>query len=531
MQLNKKKCRDMVESVKYPIGQQDFKLLRESGSIYIDKTRYIQEIAESGSKYYFLARPRRFGKSLFLSTLQYFFEGRRDLFKGLYVDSYKWDWNSYPVLRLDLNTDKFIDKGILDDVLVRIFNQWEDKYALEHTEYSLSQRFAYIIEQVHLKTGREVVILVDEYDKPLVGNINRHINLEYYRERLASLYSNFKSSAEHIRLVFLTGVSRFSKLSVFSDLNNLNDITFDTIYSDICGITEKELYANFDEGIKGLGEKNGWSYEETCRELKKNYDGYRFTEEGSDIYNPWSVLNCLQKKKIDNYWIETGKATLIAETLKRIDVDLEKTFDSYCVEKDLKGLDLLNPSAKALLFQTGYLTIKDYLQKFKRYRLGIPNEEVKAGLYEDLLPFYVKTKRSTPNEVISDVVFNFNIGKPNEAMLAMQTYFAGIEYELRIENENNFQNAFFLFIDLIGLEIKAEHHTSDGSIDILIRTQDYIYIIELKYDHSAESALEQIEHKQYARPFQRDGRRLFKIGVSFSSITRCIEAWKIVSDK
>ncbi|MDE6637111.1 MAG: ATP-binding protein, partial [Muribaculaceae bacterium] len=513
--------------IKYPIGQQDFKLLRESGSIYIDKTRYIQEIAESGSKYYFLARPRRFGKSLFLSTLQYFFEGRRDLFKGLYIDTYNWDWMPHPVLRLDLNTDKFMDMGILDEVLLRNFNRWEEKYDIEHVDYSYTQRFAYIIEQVHQKTGREVVILVDEYDKPLVGNINRHENLEYYREKLASLYSNFKSSAEHIRLVFLTGVSRFSKLSVFSDLNNLNDITFDTVYSDICGITEKELNANFKEGIKLLGEKNKWSYEETCMMLKRNYDGYRFTEEGSDIYNPWSLLNCLQKKKIDNYWVETGKATLIAETLKMIDVDLEKTFDSYCMEKDLKGLDLLNPNAKALLFQTGYLTIKDYLQKFRRYRLGIPNEEVKAGLFEDLLPFYVKTKRSTPNEVISDVTFNFNIGRPDEAMYALQTYFAGIDYELKMENENNFHNAFFLLMDLMGLETKAEYHTSDGSIDILIKTQDFIYIIELKYDHSAESAIHQIEKKQYARPFNKDIRKLFKIGVSFSSKTRCIEDWII----
>ncbi len=520
----------MGEIIKYPIGEQDFRLLREEGCVYVDKTEFIEKIASAGSKYYFLARPRRFGKSLFLSTLQYFFEGRRDLFKDLHIDSMKWDWQPYPVLRLDLNTEKFLETGLLEVVLERIFRGWEEKYDIPVLFSNPSQRFAYILQKVHERTGRGVVVLVDEYDKPLVGNLNRSRHFEHYREKLAALYSSFKSSAEHLRLVFLTGVSRFSKLSVFSDLNNLNDITFDPSFSDVCGITERELYSNFRKGIELLGENNGLSYQEACNALKMNYDGYHFTENGSEIYNPWSVLNCLEKSLIENYWNETGRPTLIAESLKRINADLEKVFDSYCTRDELKGLDLLNPNPKALLYQTGYLTIKEYFPKLRRMKLGIPNEEVKHGLFNELLPFYVKTKRSTPANVVSDISLYFNIGLPDQALVCLKTYFAGIDYELKVENENNFQNAFFLLMDLIGLETKAEYHTSDGRIDILIMTDDYIYVIELKYDHPAREALRQINERNYVRPFERDGRRIFKIGISFSSSTRCIDDWIIEED-
>ncbi|MDE5808306.1 MAG: AAA family ATPase [Muribaculaceae bacterium] len=373
----------------YPIGQQDFKTLRERGAIYVDKTEFIHKIVESGSQYYFLARPRRFGKSLFLSTLKYFFEGRRELFKGLYIDSTGWEWEEYPVLHLDLNRDRYAEKGKLDDVLDRLFREWEERYGVEVKDSAYSQRFATIIDTAHEKTGKPVVILVDEYDKPLVGNLNRQEMFEYYRAQLASIYSNFKSSAAHIRLVFLTGVSRFSKLSVFSDLNNLNDITFSNTYADICGITEKELKAYFQEGIAKLAQGERVNYEGALRLLKRNYDGYRFAEEGSEIYNPWSLLNAMNESRIGNYWNETGMPTIIAESLKRVEADLEETFNYLCKAEDLKGLDLLNPEPTALLYQTGYLTIKNYTRKLNKYRLGIPNNEVKYGLYNILLPYYV----------------------------------------------------------------------------------------------------------------------------------------------
>ncbi len=511
----------------YAIGQQNFKILREGGAPYVDKTMYIEKIVKSNTRYYFLARPRRFGKSLFLSTLQYFFEGKRDLFKGLNIDSYDWDWQPYPVLRLDLNTNRYEEVGLLDVVLDNLFNEWESKYEVTFKAEDLSSRFRNIIQAAHEKTGMPVVVLVDEYDKPLVGNLNKTKHFDHYREKLASIYSNFKSSAEHLKLVFITGITRFSKLSVFSDLNNLSDITFSEDFADICGITEKEMLETLSPGIETLAYRKRISFDKACKELKINYDGYRFTPEGSDIYNPWSLLNCLKECQIDNFWSRTGHPTIVAESLKRINADLEKTFNSYSTLNELNGLDLLSPNPKALLFQSGYLTIKSYSERLKRVKLGIPNEEVKMGLFNDLVPFYVKSKSGGAKELISDMVVHFILGEPEDAMKCLQAYFAGVHFKMKMDNENNFHNAFFLLIDIIGLETEAESATSDGSIDITIKTEDFIYVIELKYDGSAEKALEQIEEKQYARKFQADGRQIIKIGVNFSSETRCIEDWKI----
>lgn len=518
----------MEVNVKYPLGQQDFKNLRDRGLVYIDKTEFVRKIAEEGSQYFFLARPRRFGKSLFLSTLQYFFEGRRELFNGLAVDSMEWDWQQYPVLRLDLNKNSFYEAGKLESTLDNTFKGYEDLYDVEYVSTELSQRFESIIKAAHKKTGRQVVILVDEYDKPLVANIQNKENIDHYRERLSSIYSNFKSSAEHIRLVFLTGVSRFSKLSVFSDLNNITDISFIDKYADICGITEQEMLDNLQPGITQLADKNSITTEEAVLELKSNYDGYRFSKNGSDIYNPWSLLNAMKDSEISNYWNDTGMPRLVAKTLKRVNADLEKMFDTYCSQDDLKGLDLLTPQPLALLYQTGYLTIKSYNSKLKRYRLGIPNREVKDGLYKVLLPYYVQSRSDDePKRLVGDMVMYFILGDADQAMKCMQAYFAGVHFKMRMDNENNFHNAFFLLTDLVGLETETESATSDGQIDITVKTDDYIYVIELKYDGSAEQALRQIEEKKYDRKYQMDDRQIIRIGVNFSSETRCIEDWKI----
>ncbi len=518
----------MAEASGYPIGVQDFNTIRNENYIYIDKTQYIEKLMKTKTRYCFLARPRRFGKSLFLSTLQCFFEGRRDLFKGLHIDSMEWNWEKYPVFRLDLNIDEYKEPGQLDAIYENTFSKWEAKYGITEIAGSFSTRFQNIIETAHEKSGRQVVILVDEYDKPLVNNINNKENIEHYRSRLSSVYSNFKSSGEHIRLVFLTGISRFSKLSVFSDLNNLSDITFIDEFSDICGVTDNEMIEYLHHGISNLALKNGTSNEIVIQLLKANYDGYRFSEMGSDIYNPWSLLSALRYSKIDNYWNDTGMPRIIAKTLKRVHADLQKMFDVYCTGDDLKGLDLLTPQPIALLYQTGYLTIKSYHPKIKRYRLGLPNNEVKDGFFKILLPYYVKCHSDEePKKLISDMVMYFILGEADNAMKCMQSYFAGVHFKMKMDNENNFHNAFFLLMDLIGLDTEAESATSDGSIDITVKTEDYIYVIELKYDGSAEKALHQIEEKKYDRKFQMDGRQIIRIGVNFSSETRCIEDWKI----
>ena len=513
---------------KYAIGDQDFKSLREGGYLYIDKTAYIKKILD-GSKYYFLARPRRFGKSLFLSTLKYFFEGRRELFKGLYIDSTDWDWEPYPVLHLDLNRNKFEENGILDGVLDSLFKDWEAKYGVTYNADQLSSRFENIIKAAHEKTGKQVVVLVDEYDKPLVGNLNKDDNFEHYRCKLASLYSNFKSSAEHIRLVFLTGVSRFSKLSVFSDLNNLKDITFSDEFSDVCGITEKELLDNFKIGINRLAINRRIDFEDACSLLKKNYDGYRFTPEGSDIYNPWSVLNAMYEGRISDYWNSTGTASVIAVALFNADVDIEAILNAEWRLNRLAGLDLRNADLTALLYQAGYLTIGKYDFEYDEVRLKVPNDEVREGLFNDLLPIYMKGKEGWAEDVVFKLKKGIRNGDPERMMKELAAYFAGIPYDLKLDNENNFHNAFYILTTLIGIDAKAEVHTSDGRIDLLIETPKYIYVIELKYDATPEEALRQIEDKGYARKFATDSRKLFKIGVNFSSETRRIEGWKIES--
>ncbi len=513
----------MTETVGYPIGEQDFKSIRDMECLYVDKTQYIDKLLSIKNKYFFLARPRRFGKSLFLSTLRYFFEGKRDLFKGLYIDSVNWDWAEYPVLKLDLNTNRYDEQGLLEGVLDNLFRDWEEKYGIDIKDEDYSQRFKTIIKTAHEKTGRQVVILVDEYDKPLVGNLNNDKNFEYYRAKLASIYSNFKSSAEHIRLVFITGVSRFSKLSIFSDLNNLRDITFVNEFSDICGITEKELLDNFQEGIKALAEKRKISFEDAFRLLKKNYDGYRFTEEGSDIYNPWSLLNAMQDKRISNYWGRSGKATIIAEALKNVDADIEAILSTSVSMLTLEGLDLKSPNPVALLYQTGYLTIKDYDFDTDSVTLGIPNVEVRQSLFDDLLPYYVKTRRGTADAVVNDIIHDLRFGKPEKFVKDLDIFLAGIPYEMKMEDENNLHNAIYILLTLIGVEIETEVHTSDGRIDLTVKTRNFIYIIELKFDHTAEAAMTQIEEKKYELPYLNDSRQIFKIGLNFSSKTRHLD--------
>lgn len=516
-----------MSRVKYPIGDQDFKSLRENGCVYVDKTPFIEKLIDSGNKYYFLGRPRRFGKSLFLSTLKYFFEGERELFKELYIDSTDWGWTPAPVIHLDLNYERYARESSLREVLDVLFAKWEKEYNVGTIPESFSMRFKNIIESAHAMTGQQVVILVDEYDKPLVCNINNKELFEFYRKELASLYSNFKSGASHIKFVFLTGVSRFSKLSIFSDLNNLRDISFDDEFADVCGITEKEMFSYFNEGIHGIASWMKCTYDEACAELKKNYDGYRFAVEGSEIYNPWSLLNAFQSKRIRNYWSETGFPSLAAEALKKVNVDLEEFFDSECDERELQGLDLSIPRPLALLYQTGYLTLKGYNQRNGLYRVGVPNNEVKESFFKMLLPYYSQYKQIGASGVYMDIIRYINMGKPDKLMKALQIFFAGISYKMKMENENNFHNAFYLLTVLLGIDADAEVATSDGSIDMVLKTYEYVYVIELKYDQSAEEALQQINDKRYPLRYEADGRKIFKIGANFSSETRTIEGWKV----
>ena len=507
----------------YSVGEQDFKTLREGQYVYVDKTEYIAKIIKRKIKYLFLARPRRFGKSLFLSTLRYFFEGKRELFMGLHINDIQWEWTEYPVLYLDFNTERYSGHTQLESVLENIFSNWEKKYNVLVKDLSYSQRFRNIIEAAHIKTGKQVVILVDEYDKPLVGNLNNAGQLDYFRAQLAAIYSNFKSSAEHIKFVMLTGVSRFSKLSVFSDLNNLDDITFDNDFADICGITERELSVYFPQGMRRLAETLGCSFEEASSELKVNYDGYRFTKTRSDIYNPWSLLCCMRKREIGNYWNQTGKPTIIVEALKERDINLEAILNTECDADMLMGLDLSNMDPLSLLYQTGYLTIKSYDRDTATYLLGIPNREVTRGLMNELLPHYVNTDRESPDSVVASIIRCMKRGEPEKMIEMVNVFLAGIPYEMKMENENNLHNAIYILLRLLGTQVKTEVHTSDGRIDLVAETPKFIYIMELKFDKDSREALSQIESKDYTYPYSLDSRKIFLIGVNFNKKSRKLD--------
>lgn len=514
------------KKVKYPIGEQSFEMLRRGGFLYVDKTPYVEKIAD-GSKYCFLGRPRRFGKSLFLSTLKCFFEGRRELFKGLYIDSVDWSWDKYPVLYLDLNNQQFRQEDNLDISVESFLRRYEQQWGIEPVQRDHSSRFADLIRIMSEKTGRGVVILVDEYDKPLVNNVNDRRLFDMYREQLSALYSNFKSSADYIRLVFLTGVSRFGKLSVFSGLNNISDISFDIDFSAVCGITEKELSDNFREGISLLAQRYNRSVEEELRSLKRHYDGYHFSEDCVDIYNPFSLLQVFAKRKYDNYWISSGTPKLLMEHLKSMNVNLDRLLHVRCSRETLSGLDIDNMTPEALFYQTGYLTIREYDPEEDVYTLGIPNLEVRQGFFEYLLPYYTTMDTSDTKVLIIDLRRCLEDGRADDFMIRIKSMFAGFGYDMRFDEERNVQNAFLILFSLIGISVQTEVKLSDGRIDVLVRTRDYIYIMELKYDRSAREAIEQSERKQYALPWATDGQKIIEIGINYSSRKRGIDDWQI----
>ncbi len=516
----------MAEIIKYPIGEQSFQALREEGYLYVDKTRFIEKIV-NGGKYYFLGRPRRFGKSLFLSTLKCFFQGKRELFAGLYVDSMPWEWDEYPVLHLDVNIGDYTSPEALDTLLINRLEEWERRYPVNTIAGNVETRFYNVIRAAHHHTGRKVVVLVDEYDKPLVHNLDALPQFERVREKLGALYANFKSCADHLRLVFLTGVSRFAKLSVFSGLNNLQDISFQNDYSDICGISERELRDNFKDGISALSERYGLSCEEICRELKIRYDGYRFSSEGEEIYNPFSLLQVMSCKEFGSYWVESGQAGILRRQLIRFDVNLKKLLHTRCGQEALKGYDLDNPRPVALLYQTGYLTIKSYDRANGIYTLGLPNREVEEGFLNYLLPSYANLQDDDAKVFVLEMLHEFRNGDVEGIMTRLQAMFAKVPYDMAMDREQNVHNALLILMLLIGLDVRTEYRTSQGRIDLFVCTEKFYYILELKLDGTAKEALRQIEDKRYALPFSTDGRQIIEIGVNFSRESRTITDWEV----
>lgn len=509
----------------YPVGVQNFEKIRKEGYVYVDKTALIHRLVKLGT-YYFLSRPRRFGKSLLISTLEAYFSGKKHLFEGLAIEDLETEWNEYPVLHFDLNAKKFDAVEDLYELVGRQLERYELQYETVAVDQSLDGRFYNLVMSIADKTHKRVVILVDEYDKPLLQTIGNSELQNTYREILKAFYGVMKSCDGQIHFGFLTGVTKFGKVSVFSDLNNLDDISMDPAYYEICGISENELNEYFDTEIGELAEVNELTKDQAYDRLRSEYDGYHFCENVSGIYNPFSVLSTLRKNRFGNYWFETGTPTYLVELLKKSDFQLDR-IDGYKTGKDvLNGIDPDSPVA--MIYQSGYVTIKDYDSEFDLVTVGFPNKEVERGFLLFLLPFYTNLKKEDSNFFVSRAVQALKNGDAEVFMSYMKSLLAGYPYDLIKDTENHYQNVVYLTLKLMSVYlVDAEFRTSNGRIDLLVRTDKYIYVMEFKYDGSAQEAMDQIESKEYPLPFAMDSRTIVKVGVNFSGKTRNIENWII----
>ena len=512
--------------MKYPIGIQTFANIINEGFLYVDKTELVYKLAND-SKYYFLSRPRRFGKSLLVTTLEAYFQGRKELFEGLAISKLETEWKQYPVLHIDLNAERYSDTQALISIMDRHLHFFESVYGQNPIEKTLADRFIGIIRRAYEQTGKQVVILVDEYDKPLLEAIGNDELQNEYRKILKSVYGVGKTMDACIRFALFTGVTKFSKVSVFSDLNNLKDISLDDRYAEICGITEKEIRDNLDVQVGEMAEANTISKEECYEKLEKQYDGYHFSKSSVGMYNPFSLLNALDSKDFMDYWFQTGTPTFLVETMKRNNYDLEQLTREDATADLLGSLDSIDTNPIPLIYQSGYLTIKGYDSEFGTYRLGFPNQEVERGFSRFLFRYYTPASQGQ-DSFVKEFVLAVRAGQIDKFMKRLESLFAGQDYQLAGDTELYFHNAVALIFKMVGFYIDTERHTSDGRMDMVVQTADYIYLFEFKLDKSADDALVQIEEKQYAAPFAHDPRKLYKIGVNFSSETRRIESWKVV---
>ena len=528
---------------KLPIGVQSFKDLREKRFLYVDKTEYLSRLVNNG-KVYFLSRPRRFGKSLFLSTLAAYFLGQKELFKDLYLEKTEEEaavqegreaWQEYPVLYLDFNTGNY---GASDDLTINLNNhlcKWEELYGSKPSEQNFPLRFAGLLERAYQQTGKQVVILVDEYDKPLLQTmgVNEELN-EKYRNTLKAFYSVIKTCDQYIRFAFLTGVTKFSKISIFSDLNNLNDISLLPKYAGICGISQSELESTFAPEIEALAQANELTYDETLKQLKQNYDGYCFARASENMYNPFSLLRVFDGQIFQSYWFSTGTPTFLVNYLKEAHYYIPDLNENVELDEDgLQTYRAIPEDTLPILFQAGYLTIKEYIKDVRLYRLGFPNDEVRYGFLHNLLPAYSDIPFGQTGVWIGRFVQDIRKGKVDCFMERMQALIAGIPYDNFTEKnlklrEQNYQTAVYLVFALMGQFVQTEVQCSTGRADAVVITADTVYIFEFKLfsNGSAEDAVNQIKENNYAAKYKTDGKKIVLIGAGFDEKTKTIKDWK-----
>ena len=512
--------------MRYPIGIQDFEKIRKGGYVYVDKTEQIYKMAETGG-YCFLSRPRRFGKSLLVSTMEAFFSGRKELFDGLAIAELEKDWVQYPIFRLDLSGKAYDKEDILMSVLDDALMKWEEEYGVVNRSNVPGLRFGNVIQAACTQTGRPVVILIDEYDKPIIDNLLNEEAADTFRKQLQGFYSVMKEKDAYIKFGFLTGVTKMAKLSVFSGLNNLKDISMDIRYADICGISEVDLKKYFGESVKELAKANDLSGQECYERLAQMYDGYHFCENAPGMYNPFSLLNAFDSLKFNDYWFETGTPSFLVQVMKDTDYDVTRLSDEEIDAPSLMDVDTVYHNPIPLLYQSGYLTIKGYDKEFGSYHLGFPNREVKHGFLNYLVRYYTPSRTASGMMLVSKMLRDIRSGNAEGFMQRLEALFAKTSYQIQGDSEKDFQYAMYIILELMGEYVEVEKATSNGRIDVLIQTNQYVYIIELKRDQNPDDALDQIDQKGYDWPFQADGRKVFKIGANFSTQNRRLEGWKV----
>ena len=518
----------MEEIRKYPVGMQTFAKIREGNYVYVDKTKYIVQMLENGSQYVFLSRPRRFGKSLFVSTLHAYYEGRKDLFEGLALGDYEKNWIKHPVLHFDMSTAKHMEPAELINELEGKLCQLENVYGAEDWAKGTNQRLECLVKRAYEQTGQKVVLLIDEYDAPLLDVVHEKENLKPLRQIMQNFYSPIKYLDPWLEFTFITGITKFSQLSIFSEINNLDNISMFDQYSAICGISKTELLTQMKPDVEILAKALDKTFDETVEELKNFYDGYHFSEKSEDVFNPFSLIKALRSQKIAAYWFSSGTPSYLIKTLQKYHVgilDIEKkraSVDDFDVSPEQMT------SAVPLLYQSGYLTIKKYNPILQSFQLDYPNKEVRLGMVKSLAPNYLSPIQMDNNGFIFEFLEQLYDGTMDGALQKMQAYLASISNRLSNKNEKDFQTVFYLIFNLLGGYIRVEEDSAIGRADAVLHMPDTIYVMELKYDKSAEEALQQIDDKGYLIPYSADGKRLVKVGINYDSEKRTIGEWKII---
>lgn len=517
----------MAQARRYPVGIQTFSEIRERNYLYIDKTQYLVDFIDKGYKYVFLSRPRRFGKSLFASMIHAYYEGRKDLFEGLAMGEYEKDWVKHPVLHLDMSAAKHMDKDMLERYLADMLTDQEAVFGYKSEKLDPNIRLKDLVVTANRLTGRKVVLIIDEYDAPLLDVVHEEQNLAALRRATQNFYSPIKSLDPYLEFVFLTGITKFAQLSIFSELNNLFNISMYDKYSAICGISSEELHTQMLPDVERLAEHLHLSVDETFERLKRKYDGYHFSKNSEDVYNPFSLIKALASGDISDYWFDSGTPTYIIKLLQKYNVGLRDLTGQDAGVSDFDVSPENMTTVLPLLYQSGYLTIKHYDPMIDLYTLGYPNEEVRTGMVRSLAANYLTPAEGTNSSFVIKFVKAVIADDMEQALTLMRAYLAGVSYRLSNKTERDVQTIFYLVFSLIGSFIKVEEESAHGMADVVITLPSVVYVMELKFDGSADAALRQIDEKGYLIPYTADGKRLVKVGVNYSSEERTITEWRI----